>query len=660
MRLFDEILTLLAVAVFAVTLFQRYRLPSSLAYLLVGIIIGPSAFNWITDAEDVRLLSEFGIVFLLFTIGLNFPLPEILAMRNVVAGVGSGQVLLTTALIAAAAWLAGVDPTAAFVMGAAFAQSSTTVISKQLSEQGEEHTRHGRLGTAVSIFQDITTVPFVVVIPVLGLGAANDGSGVAGPLAAALAKATLAFFVMFAFGRKVLRPLFHAVAARHSSELFTLAVLLVSLAAAWITEYMGLSLALGAFFAGVLLAETEFRHQIEITIRPFRDVLLGLFFVSIGMLLDVRGLADVWHWALSLALLLLGVKTLLVAGLVRHAGVPLDEAIRTGLLVAVGGEFGFALAAIGLSAGVLTPAQAQITLTAILISIILAPVLIRYNGAIARRLYRKGGELAAETTESIRLGASPLREHVIICGYGRIGQNIVRFLEREGVEYVALDLDPALVREAHAAGEHVYYGDASEHEMLQAAGIAHARLLVISFDDIGAALKLLHHVRDLRPDLPILVRARDDTQLDALQSAGATEVISETLEAGTMLVSHVLMLLGVPASRVVRRMRDVRRDRYRMLREYYHSQDALFAEPSDHFRERLHTVTLTEDSHAAGLTLDELRLDRERVLVTAINRKGIRGLAPEPGTRLRAGDVVALYGAPEDLDRVQARLLGGK
>jgi CPA2 family monovalent cation:H+ antiporter-2 len=258
------------------------------------------------------------------------------------------------------------------------------------------------------------------------------------------------------------------------------------------------------------------------------------------------------------------------------------------------------------------------------------------------------------------LEASPLRDHVVICGYGRIGQNVARFLEQEGIEYVALDLDPARVREAHAAGEPVYYGDSSQREMLESAGLQRARLLVISYDDIGAALKVLHHTRSVHPDLPVLVRTRDDVDMDRLQKAGATEVVAETLEAGTMLVSHVLLLLDVPASRVVRRMRDLYRDRYRLLREFYHGEDALFDESEERFRERLHTVALAQEDHAAGRTLADLALDRMGVLVTAIRRRGIRGLAPTPDTRLQAGDVVVLYGAPEDLDRAQVRLRRGE
>jgi CPA2 family monovalent cation:H+ antiporter-2 len=650
----EDILLLLVLAVIAVTLFQRLRLPSSLGYLLVGVLIGPPVLGVIADVDAARLLAEFGIVFLLFTIGLNFSLPQVMAMKHTVFGLGTAQVLLTTVLVAIPLWFAGLSPASAFVVGAAFAQSSTTIIGKQLTDQAEEHSRHGRLAIAMSVFQDVTAVPFVVVIPVLAMGGA--GSAVSGELMMVLLKAAAAFVIVFFIGRRLLRPLFHEVAARRSPELFTMTALLVSLAAAWTTHSLDLSLALGAFLAGMMLGETEFRHQVEAAIRPFRDVLLGLFFVTIGMLFDLRAFPAVWHWALAGALGLLVLKTLLVAALTRFAGVEPAVAWRTALTLAVGGEFGFALLAIALGAGAVDAATAQAALTAVLLSMMLAPLLIRHRDRLLAPLTR-GGSVAAGIATEIPAGTRGLRGHVIICGYGRIGQNVAHFLEQEGIEFTALDLDPARVREARAAGERVFYGDSAQRELLEALGVEHSRLVVVSYDDTGAALKVLHHVRALRPHLPVLVRTRDESRLAQLQQAGATEVVSETLEAGMMLVSHVLLLLGLPVSRVLRRMRDVRADRYRFLREFFHGDEALFEKAEEGFHERLHSVALGEESHAAGRTLAELGL--ERVLVTALTRAGIRGLGPAAHTRLRAGDVVVLYGTPEDLERAEQRLQRG-
>lgn len=649
-----EALLLLAASVFAVALFHRARIPSSLAYLLVGALIGPHAAGLVADPEIIRAFAELGIVFLLFTIGLNFSLPQIYALRHLVLGLGSAQVMLTTALIGAAAWALGAPAAAAFAIGAAFAQSSTTIIGRQLAEQDEDHTRHGRLAIAMSVFQDVTAAPLVVIIPVLGAAAA-------GPLATAilwaLVKTAAAFALIYFAGRWLLRPLFHAIAERRSAELFTLTVLLVSLASAATTDRLGLSLAFGAFLAGMMLGETEFRHQIEASTRPFRDVLLGLFFVSIGMLIDPRVLPDIWHLALVAAAALLAVKTLLVAALVRASGIEAVTAWRTGVALAVGGEFGLAVIAIALEAGVVDPPAAQVALSAVLFSMLAGPLLIRHDRVLARFAGHRSPPAAIDLPRPDVPAAGRLRDHVIICGYGRIGQNVGRFLEEEKIPYVALDLDPARVREAHAAGEPVYYGDAAERDMLEAVGVAAARLVVVSHDDVGAALKVLHHVRALRPDLPVMVRTRDESRVDELRRAGATEVVPETLEAGMMIVSHALLLLDVPIARVVRRVRDVRVDRYRLLREFFRGGDAL-AEDGGGEVDRLHSVRVPPGAAAVGRALGELDLARDRVVVTALTRRGERRLAPGPDTLIEADDVLVLFGAPDDLERAEARLLG--
>jgi len=649
-----EILLLLAAAVFAVALFQRRRVPSSLAYLLVGAVLGPHAAGLISNAETIRLVAEFGIVFLLFTIGLNFSLPQIYALRHLVFGLGTGQVLLTTLIVGVAAWMLGLPPAAAFVVGAVFAQSSTTIIGKQLAEQGEENSRHGRLALAMSVFQDVTAVPFVVVIPVLA--AAGTGS-LAWPLAEALAMALVAFAVVFFAGRWLLRPLFHEIASRRSPELFTLTVLLVSLAAAWATDSLGLSLAFGAFLAGMMLGETEFRHQIESSIRPFRDVLLGLFFVTIGMLLEPLSLPRIWPWALAAAAGLLVSKALLVGLIVRLAGLETVTARRTAIVLAVGGEFGFALLALAIGAGAIDDAPAQIALTAVLFSMIAGPLLIRFNHELARPLSNARASTPDAPQPPVPQ-ATELRDHVIICGYGRIGQNVGRFLEEEGIPFVALDLDPVRVRDAHTGGEPVFYGDAAERDILEAVGVMRARLVVVSHDDAGAALKVLHHVRALRPDLPVMVRTRDESRVEELRRAGATEVVPETLEAGMMIVSHALLLLDVPLRHIVRRIRDVRVDRYHLLREFFRGNEELAGHPKDADADRLHSIALDAKAAAVGRTLAEIDPGRDRVLVTVLLRDGKRHLAPAAGTRLQAGDVLVLFGAPADLERATARLLG--
>jgi len=650
-----ELLALLAAAVAAVALFQRSGIPASLGYLAVGALLGPYVAGLISHAETIRLVAEFGIVFLLFTIGLNFSLPQIYALRHTVFWLGTGQVVLTTALVTLAGWALGLPLAAAFVVGAVFAQSSTTIIARQLSEQGEENSRHGRLGLAMSVFQDVTAVPFVIVIPTLGLVAAGTlAEPLAEPLILALVKALLAFALVYLAGRWLLRPLFHAVAVRRSTELFTLTVLLVSLASAAITDSLGLSLAFGAFLAGMMLGETEFRHQIESTIRPFRDVLLGLFFVSIGMLINPAALLPVWHWALLGALALLGVKVTLVALLVRAAGIESRTALRTALVLALGGEFGFALLALGLAGGGIDGHTAQIALAAVLLSMMIGPFLIRYSQPLTEALLGRTTAAATATPQPQATLASGWREHVILCGYGRIGQSVANFLERERIAHVALDLDPTLVREAHAAGEPVFYGDATDPAVLDAVGLAHARLLIISYDDPAAALKLLQRVRALHPELPVMVRTRDETHVEALRQAGATEVVPETLEAGMMMVAHALALLQVPTARVLRRLREARSDRYRLLRELFQGDPAL--QTADPTVPRLHSITVSAGCAAIACRLDRLELGAG-VELTALLRQGQRILDPGPELLLQADDVLVLFGSPEALARTEQRLL---
>jgi len=652
---FLDMLLLLGCTVGVVFLFQRLHIPSSLAYLLVGVLLGPHTAGPVIDQQHIKSAAEFGIVFLLFTIGLSFSLSQLHALRHLVLGLGTAQVALTTAVIGIAAWLAGSPPAAAFVVGAVFAQSSTTVISQQLSEQGEEHSRHGRLGIALSVFQDVTTVPLVVAIPVLGQALEL---GLVESLTGALGRAVLAFALLFGAGRWLLRPLFHAVAARHSAELFTLTVLLTCLGAASLTHLLGLSMPFGAFLAGMMLSETEFRHQMEATIRPFRDVLLGLFFVGIGMLLDPSAIPSIWHWAAVGALALLGVKVLLVGVLGRWAGIDALTAWRVGLLVAVGGEFGFALLALALGAGIIAERPAQIVLTAVLFSMIVAPLLISFNRIIAGVLVGERRSVRAEMNSAVPFDevGETLRDHAIICGYGRIGQSVGHLLEKERIAYVALDLDPSRVREARIAGEPVYYGDSAQRDMLEAVGMRTARLVVVSYDDLAAARAVLAHVRTLRPELPVMVRTRDEAHVDDLRQAGATEVVPETLEAGLMIASQALLLLDVPLSRVMRRVREQRQERYLLLREFFRG-DSLFAdEPDAAGADRLRPVLVPADGGAVGRTLSDLGLDG--VVSAALVRQGARVLAPPPDTRLEAGDVIVLFGPPGDLQNAEARLVG--
>ena len=652
-----EIVILLMVSVLAVVAFRRFNLPPVLAYLFVGVLVGPHGWGWVSDTSNTRTLAEFGVVFLLFTVGLEFSLPQLIAMRREVLGLGGAQVGITAAIVALFAWAFEFNAAAAIIIGGTIAMSSTAIVIKQLAEQLELNSRHGRLSIGILLFQDLAVIPFLILIPALSGQADNS---VALDLTIAFVKGAAVVAVMLALGHWLLRPLFHEIAKAHSSELFTLAVLLFSLAAAWLTDLSGLSLALGAFLAGMMVGETEFRHQVEADIRPFRDVLLGLFFVTIGMLLNVHTLPDIIHWVLLVLVGMTGLKIALIFAISRFSGAENGVALRTGLVLAQGGEFGFALIALAVGSNVMSLQSSQIVLAAIIFSMVLSPFLIKHNGAIAKRVFATSYRGDRERNiQQVAHRASELNEHVLICGYGRIGQNISRFLAQENFKYFALDLDPVRVREARQAGDNVTYGDASHRTILEAAGIMRARVLVISYDDYHSTLKIISQVREIRPEIPILVRTRDDANLERLQEIGATEVVPETLEASLMLSSYLLLLLGVPMRRVTRHVQNARNSRYTMLRQFFHGQEIADMSEPDAAREGLHSVTLVDGAFAVSKRIEELKLSECGVTVTAIRHGDQTSPPAEFMSPLQAGDVLVLYGKPEALEHGEAVLLKG-
>jgi CPA2 family monovalent cation:H+ antiporter-2 len=653
-----SILILMGVAVFVVAALRRLNVPAVLAYLVTGYLVGPHGFKLIGDSADTRELAEFGVVFLLFTLGLEFSIPRFIVMRKAVFVLGGAQVILTTFGTMAMARLMGTSTPVAIVLGGAFAMSSTAIVVKQLTEQNEIGLQHGRSAVAVLLFQDLAVIPFLILIPSL-----HDGlhGTIAADLLWAFAKGTLAVIVILAAGRWLLRPLLHQVATAQSAELFTLTALLVTMASAFGTAYLGLSLALGGFLAGMMLAETEYRHQVEADIRPFRDVLLGLFFITIGMLLNPFTVARHWFLLIVAVLALLTFKTALIAVLSRRLGSDNNAALRTGLVLAQGGEFGFALLSLGLAQGIMRVPLAEFGLAVIVVSMLSGPFLIRYSWQIAERFFPES-EIEDHDRLQHDIGRHQvhLQDHVIIVGYGRVGQNVARLLEPEGFEFVALDLDPVRVRHAREAGDPVYYGDGTNREVLRAAGIERARVLVISYFKVSTSLKILAHVKKMRPDLPVLVRTRDDAELEKLQAAGATEIIPETLESSLMLASHLLHVLHVPMSHILRKIQEVRSHRYSLLRSVFRGQDAVPIDPSHAFREQLHTVTLTPGARGINRTLAEMDLKSLGVVVTALRREGVVGRQPPGITVLKQGDVVVLWGTPEKLQDAEERLLQEK
>ena len=561
MEYLAQIILLLAVAISVVVVFQRLQIPTSLGYLLVGVILGPYTMGPTVSMPELATLSEFGIVFLLFTIGLSFSLPQLNALRHQILGLGTGQVVFTTLLVGSISWFAGIPGAAAFVIGAVFAQSSTTIISSLLTEQGEENSQHGRLGLAMSVFQDVTAVPFLVIIPVLGVSI--SATVLATSLGWALAKAVLAFALVFYAGRWLLRPLFNLVSEHRSFEMFTLAVLLVALLAAWTTNNLGLSLAFGGFLAGMMLGDTEFRHQVESSIRPFRDVLLGLFFIGIGMRFNPAEIVSIWHWALLGTLLILASKVAIVAALVRGIGVDTRVAWRTGLMMSVGGEFGFALIAIALDSGVIDMQLGQIAITSVLLSMIAGAVLIRFNDALTARLVKA---VPADTSVIQELPEAP-KQPVVIAGYGRVGHTIAVLLHSSQVPFVAFDTDPKRVAQGRMDGHPVSYGDISDPGLLAAIHVERAALVVITVDDSTTALHAISHLSRTYPQVPVIARARDLETSTRLLDAGAIHAYPETIEASLSLGATALQILQVASDEIDGVLQDVRDWKYKPVLE---------------------------------------------------------------------------------------------
>ncbi len=645
------VLLLLGASVLAVVIFRRFNLPPVLGYLLVGSLIGPHALNLMGDVHRVEYLAEFGVVFLMFSIGLEFSLPKLYAMKRIVFGLGLLQVVVSMALITGLAMLLGIGWQLGIALGGVFAMSSTAVLTKLLAERLQLDSAHGREIIGVLLFQDLAVVPLLVLIPSL----TQPPEKLAMLLGVALIKAVVVLALILVFGQKLMRKWFHFVARAKSSEVFVLNVLLITLSLATLTELAGLSLALGAFVAGMLISETEYRMQVEEDIKSFRDVLMGLFFVTIGVKLDMHILLGLWWQVLLVLLGLLLVKSLIVGLLSWRLGSSPGNAIRSALWLCAGGEFGFVL--LGEIAR-MPKATEQVVLTALVLSMLIAPFIVQYSEKLVMRFV--AGEWLLRSMQLTKIAAESMgtEKHAILCGFGRSGQYLARFLGQEGINYIALDLDPDRVREAAAAGETVVFGDAARKDALMAAGLMRASVVVLTVSDTPLAEKILFHVQALRPDIPVIVRTADERDIARLSRAGATEIVPEALEASLMLASHALVLLGIPLNRVLKRIRQTRSQRYSLLRGFYRgASDHDLDEMAEHQQPRLHSVLLGPGSRAIGHTLDQINLEQLGCEVSAIRRRGIRAVEPAPETRLEEGDVVVVLGDPEAVSAAEERLL---
>jgi monovalent cation:H+ antiporter-2, CPA2 family len=655
-------LVYLLAAVMGVVVCRSLKLPPMLGYLAVGVAIGPNALALAENSDAVRHLGEFGVVFLMFVIGLEFNLAKLRSMRSHVFGLGVFQVgltmLLGTVAMLAMAYLMprfwGMSWQTALALSSALAMSSTAIVVKLMVERLELESEHGKRVMGVLLFQDLAVVPMLVLIPALGA----SGENLAFSLGLAALKATVLITVLLVGGQHVMRWWLTLVARRKSDELFVLNLLLITLGLSWMTEVAGLSLALGAFIAGMLISETEYKHQVETDIRPFHDVLLGLFFISIGMLLDWRLVLERWPLVLVLVTVPVLFKAVLVTLLAKGLGSSWGISLRTGLYLAQAGEFGFVLLTLAQRNDLVPPSLLNPILASMVLSMLATPFIIMYSNRIVMKLVSSDWLQQSLQMTTIARKSINSNKHVIICGYGRCGQNLARMLDGEGIPYMALDLDPDRVRQAAAAGDSVVFGDAVRLQALMAAGLSRASAVVVTYVETQGALKVLDHARTHAPQVPVIIRTRDDHDLERLQAAGAAEVVPEAIEGSLMLASHALALVGVPMRRVIRVVQNQRDARYNLLRGYFHGADDDSVD--EMHNERLATFTLPLGAKSVGKPLGHLALHALGVRVVNLRRHNGRSLPAQDDTELEDGDTLVLSGIPENLSIAEQKLLQAK
>lgn len=643
-----ELLAMLTSAVLIVWLFRRLHLPAILAYLVAGVLVGEHGLGLAQEHVNYEHFAELGIVFLLFTLGLEFSLPKLVAMRHLVVTVGSLQVTISLVLFLIVAMFLGQSFATSLTIGGILALSSTAIVIRQLSESGGMKKKSGQLSVAVLLFQDVAVVPLLIVIPLLAQG--GDSSFLLALLFALVKGVFVVSLLMFS-GKWLLPRLFNLVAQVRTDELFVLTTLLVTLVASALTQWFGLSMALGAFLAGMMLGESQYKHQLEADIRPYRDILLGLFFVTVGMKLDIN---VVFSSPLTIILLLISfmaIKVVVIAILAIRAGESPKDAWAAGIMLAQMGEFGFVLIALASQVEVLPDDTASILLGTGVLSMAITPYMVAHARSWALWFSREK-QMDTKPLEQLPKSAS-LNDHVIICGFGRIGQTVSRFLKQESIDFVAIDIDPLRATKARDAGENVLFGSSRQAELLQAAQLSKAKLVVIAFGEDKQSIDVIQKVRSLAPNVPILVRTRNDDQLDELHAAGANEVVPESLEGSLMLVSQVLSLTGVPFSRIVRRVQKERKNHYNHLHGFFQGEHTDMSPDAIDRIEFAHAILLTDDSFANGHSIASLKLDERRVIVIALRRNDIESEEPSPETVLQPQDTLIVRGKPRRVERAE-------
>lgn len=559
-----EIFVFLLAAVLVVPVFQRLKISPVLGYLLIGAIIGPFGLKVISEIEGARELGEYGVIFLLFSIGLELSIERLRSMARLIFGLGGAQVIVSGLIIGLIARAWGNTVEASIILGICLALSSTAIITQLLVENGEFASRFGRTVFAVLLLQDLAVVPLLVMVNALG----NADISLPGALLLSLGKSLVAVLLIMALGRLTLRPLFRMVAGVRNPELLMAMTLLAILATAIGTGLAGLSMALGAFLAGMLLAETEFRHQVEIDIQPFKGLLLGLFFISVGMGFDVTALSGMFELVALGVAGLIAIKVMVMLALGQLFRLSRPVTLRAALLLGTGGEFALLVIGAAISAQVLDPATGQFMMMVAAVSMALTPFM-QTAGQLLLRALRRRSEQARTAAryedpdaDAGAGGRNAMSGHVIIAGFGRVGQTIAALLTAQRVPYVALDLDPLAVRIRREAGMPVFYGDVARAEVLQRLGVDGAAAIVLTIDTPLTAKKALSVIRARWPHIPVFVRARDSSHSRQLEILGATGVVPETMEASLALAGQVLTGIGAPLEAVNLLIGRIREEHY--------------------------------------------------------------------------------------------------
>jgi len=648
--LLQDLLILLLASVPIAFICNRLRLPVIIGFMITGILIGPYGLKLIHDVRMVEALAEIGIVLLLFAIGLEFSLRRIMEIKQLVFLGGGLQVIFTALAVTGIVYLLGRGVGQVIFFGFLFALSSTAIVLKSYIDRAEIDTPHGRAVTGILLFQDLCIVPIMLLVPILS---GKEGSSAIN-IALRLGTAVVAIAVIIFTARTVIPRALHHIVQLRSHEVFIIFIVLVSLGTSWLTAQFGLSLALGAFIAGLVLSESEYSHQIVADILPFRDVFNSIFFISIGMLLSINSLAADLLTVLGWVSALIFGKAVIILILMRILGRSLRVSTMIGLGLAQIGEFSFILAKTGVEQGLLSGSDYQRFLAASILSMIATPFLIQVAPRIGYGVQSMlaPGSLLESSMMGLVAEEQRLMGHSIIVGYGLNGRNLSKVLRRVGIPYLILELNAGVVREASLRGEPIHYGDSTRREVLHRAGLEHARVLVLAISDPIATRRTVMLARQMNPHIHIIVRTRYMSELPDLYKLGANQVIPEEFETSIEIFSRVLREYGIGRNRIQREVEEIRREGYQMLRapslpllEMRDIAEALGSASTE-------TLFIDANSPAVGKTLREMEL-RKRTGATVITvvRDGHTEINPGPEFRFNAEDIIVLLGSPEQIER---------